>query len=231
ITIASAPERTSRRANTSAGAKQISFAPPSLTAFTAPPGGMPPASTIWVTFASRQTRTKSSNAGCIVMRLTPNGLLVIAWVAAISAASWPGFIEPQAITPNPPALEIADTKCRSLTQLIAPPRMATGQPRNALPRAHSRSKVARSVPWVTSSAGIETIRRMQRPHREFGVFGGDQHADLDLAGGNHLYVDRLVRQGAEHCAGGARVAAHTNADDADLGDVRVLQHVGPGDLV
>jgi hypothetical protein len=35
-----------------------------------------------------------------------------------------GVMAPQAITPNPPALEMAETKCRSLTQLIAPPMMA-----------------------------------------------------------------------------------------------------------
>ena len=101
-------ERTSRRASTSAGAKQISFAPPSFTARTAVPGGMPPASTMWPTFASRQTRIRSSSCGCMVIRLTPNGWLVSAWVPAISAASRSGVIEPQAITPNPPALEMAD---------------------------------------------------------------------------------------------------------------------------
>ncbi len=33
-------------------------------------------------------------------------------------------MEPQAITPKPPAFEMADTRVRSLTQLIAPPMMA-----------------------------------------------------------------------------------------------------------
>ena len=45
-------------------------------------------------------------------------------VAAISASSRSGVIAPQAITPKPPALEIAETRLRSLTQLIAPHRIA-----------------------------------------------------------------------------------------------------------
>ena len=60
----------------------------------------------------------------MVIRLTPNGLSVSAWVPAISASSSAGVIEPQAITPKPPALEMAATRWRSLTQLIAPPMMA-----------------------------------------------------------------------------------------------------------
>src|ERR1051326_4005976 len=226
MTIASAPERTRRRASTNAGAKQINFAPPSLTALTALPDGMPPASTTWVTRASRQTRTRSSSAGCMVIRLTPNGLVVIACVPAISAASRSGVIEPQAITPKPPAFEIADTRCRSLTQLIAPPMTAIGQPRKSVPRAQRWFNAARSC-----GSGIETIGGMQRANRELGEIGGDQHADLDLAGGNHLNVDRLVRQRAEHGVGDAGVAAHADAHHAYLGDIRVLQHVGPADLV
>src|ERR1700722_9579536 len=226
MTIASAPERTNPRASTSAGAKQISLAPPSLTAFTAAPGGMPPASTTWLTFASRQTRTRSLSAGCIVIRLTPNGLLVIACVPAISAASRSGVIEPQAMTPNPPALEIAATRWRSLTQLMAPPMIAIGQPRNAIPRVQSRSSAARS-----GSASIETIRRVQRAYRELGVFRGDQHADFYFTRGNDLNVDRFVCQSAKHRIGDAGVAAHADPDDADLGDVRILQHLGPRDLI
>ena len=60
----------------------------------------------------------------MVIRLTPNGRSVSDWAPAISADSMSGSIEPQAITPKPPALEIAATRWRSLTQLIAPPMMA-----------------------------------------------------------------------------------------------------------
>jgi hypothetical protein len=35
-----------------------------------------------------------------------------------------GIMEPQAMTPKPPALEMAATRLRSDTQVIAPPRMA-----------------------------------------------------------------------------------------------------------
>ena len=46
-----------------------------------------------------------------------------------------GVIEPEAMTPNPPALEIAATRWRSDTQVIAPPIMARSVPRKARPRA------------------------------------------------------------------------------------------------
>ena len=73
MTIASAPERTNRFASESAGAKAISFAPPSFTARTAGPGGIPPASTTCPTLPANVTWISSLNSGCIVIRFTPNG--------------------------------------------------------------------------------------------------------------------------------------------------------------
>jgi len=70
----------------------------------------------------------------MVMRLTPKGFDVSALVAAISVSSNSGVIAPQAITPKPPALEMAATRLRSLTQLIAPHRIAVSQPRKSVPR-------------------------------------------------------------------------------------------------
>ena len=46
----------------------------------------------------------------MVIRLTPKGFVVSAWVAATSSASRFGPIAPQAITPKPPALLIAATR-------------------------------------------------------------------------------------------------------------------------
>ena len=63
---------------------------------------------------------------------------VRAWVAAISSARRGGSIAPQAITPKPPALLIAETRLRSETQLIAPHRIAYSLPKNSLPRAIRR---------------------------------------------------------------------------------------------
>src|SRR5438445_11714455 len=48
------------------------------------------------------------------------------------------------------------------------------------------------------SGGVQLIGRMQGAYRQFDIFLGDQDADLDLAGRDHLNVDALVRQGAEH---------------------------------
>ena len=80
----------------------------------------------------------------MVIRLTPNGRSVSALVPAISASSKSGVIAPHAITPKPPALEIAATRWRSDTQDIAPPRIATSDPRKAAPRAMRRWR--RSAP-------------------------------------------------------------------------------------
>ena len=48
------------------------------------------------------------------------------------------------------------------------------------------------------SSLLQLKRRVQRAHREFGVFFRDQHADLDFRGGDHKDVDALVRQRLEH---------------------------------
>ncbi len=113
------------------GAKHMTLAPPSFSFWMAPPGGKPPASTTCPTLVSRQTPIRSINAGCMVMRLTPNGLSVSPWVALISVRSRSGVIEPQAITPKPPPLEMAETRWRSETQVMAPPhdRIAAAQER------------------------------------------------------------------------------------------------------
>ena len=50
----------------------------------------------------------------------------------------------------------------------------------------------------------------------------DQHADLDLAGRDHLDVDARRGQGLEHRGGHAGVGAHAQADDRDLGDLGVV---------
>ena len=66
---------------------------------------------------------------------------------------------------------------------------------------------ARAVVTATSevamSGGIEAVGGVQRAHRQLRVFRRDQHADLDLAGGDDLDIDRLVRQRAEHRVGHA----------------------------
>ena len=71
---------------------------------------------------------------------------------------------------------------------------------------------------------------MQRTHGQFRVIGRDQHADLDLAGGNHLDVDRLVGERAEHGVGDAGMAAHPGADHADFGYRRIGDCLGMADL-
>src|SRR5215472_12670372 len=116
------------------------------------------------------------------------------------------------MTPKPPAFEMAATRWCSLTQLMAPPMMATRQPRNAAPRAHSASSRARAATrralGGAVSGGIEAVGGVQRAHGKLGVFGADQHRDLDLARGNHLDVDAARGERLEHGAGDAGVAAH-----------------------
>ena len=68
-------------------------------------------------------------------------------------------------------------------------------------------------------------------HGELGVLGVDHDGDLDLGGGDHLDVDPLLREHLEHARGDAGVRPHADADDGDLGDVEVAQHVAGADLV
>ena len=73
----------------------------------------------------------------------------------------------EAMTPNPPALEIAATKWRSETQVIAPPMIASSAPRKARPRAHSRSSSARrrsgSAPDAAAACGRTSARSAANP--------------------------------------------------------------------
>ena len=113
--------------------------------------------------ASRQTRIRSSSCGCMVIRFTPNGLSVSAWVPAISAASRSGSIEPQAITPKPPALEIADDQ----VALADPAHRAAhdGDARSRgtrVPRAHSRSSSARAAASRRRSGDVRRHRGRRR---------------------------------------------------------------------
>ena len=76
----------------------------------------------------------------MVIRFTPKGLSVSAWVPAISSARRSGSIAPLAITPKAPALESAATRLRSLTQLIAPPMTATRAAEKLRPARHQPVK-------------------------------------------------------------------------------------------
>src|ERR1700733_8429503 len=78
----------------------------------------------------------------MVVRLPPNG-----------SARLAGVMAPQAMTPKPPALEMAATRFFSLTQLIAPPMMATRQPKKPVPLAHSRSSSARAGDGAAAVTG------------------------------------------------------------------------------
>src|SRR5699024_8240707 len=64
---------------------------------------------------------------------------------------------------------------------------------------------------------------VQRTDSQFHVFVFDHHRCLDLAGADHLDVDALFCQGAEHQAGNTHVTAHANAHNGHLA------HLGVGD--
>ena len=160
ITRASTPERISFLASVSAGAKQISLAPDPLILSIEPVGGSPPASTTWPTRWLAQTLISSKSIGCIVIRLTPNGRSVSIFVAPISASSNAGVIAPQAITPNPPALDIAETRLRSDTHDIAPAMIATRAPRKSAPRAIRRER--RADPSMRAGAATSIMSMVWR---------------------------------------------------------------------
>jgi hypothetical protein len=124
ITSASAPERISFLASASAGAKQISLAPLPLIRSIAPPGGKPAGEHDMGDLmlgadvdqlAQLRVHGDQVDAERLVGALLGLGDLGVEQL---------GVIAPQAITPKPPALEMAETRWRSETQLIAPPRIA-----------------------------------------------------------------------------------------------------------
>ena len=71
---------------------------------------------------------------------------------------------------------------------------------------------------------------MEDADGEFGFVLVDQHADLDLAGGDRLDVDPALGQRGEHVRRDARMALHAHADDADLGDLAVGDDAVEADL-
>src|SRR5919108_6662029 len=95
---------------------------------------------------------------------------------------------PQASTPKPPAFEIADTRLRSETQVIAPPRRATRQPSSAVPARHSRARRSRPIADRLSGA-VKAVGSVQGAQRQLGIGLVDQDADLDLRGRDRLDVD------------------------------------------
>ena len=58
---------------------------------------------------------------------------------------------------------------------------------------------------------------MQGSDGQLHVLLVDQDRDLDFGGGNHLDIDALFRQGAEHLRRDAYMAAHANANDRYFG--------------
>ena len=73
----------------------------------------------------------------------------------------PGVIAPQAMTPKPPPFEIAATRLRSDTQVIAPPMIASSQPRNSrAARATSRSSCG--APRRPRAAADDRRSRIER---------------------------------------------------------------------
>src|SRR5215208_5411320 len=65
---------------------------------------------------------------------------------------------------------------------------------------------------------------MQRAHGGRHAVGLHDAGDLDRRGGDHLDVDVLVAEGAEHLGGDARMRLHSRADDRDLPHRRILGH-------
>src|SRR5690606_22258417 len=58
-------------------------------------------------------------------------------------------------------------------------------------------------------------------HGQFHILVVDDDRGLDFAGADHLDVDALFRQGAEHQAGHTHVAAHAYTHDGDLANLVV----------
>ena len=67
-----------------------------------------------------------------------------------------------------------------------------------------------------TSGLVEVKSLVQRADGQFHVLFVDHDRGLDFGGRDHLDVDALFRQAAEHLAGHADVTAHADADDRNL---------------
>ena len=79
-------------------------------------------------------------------------------------------------------------------------------------------------PPALPSAGrhVELEGLVNRAQGLLGVLAGHEHRNLDLAGGDHLDIDALVGQGAEHRAGHARLRGHAQPDHGNLRHILVV---------
>ncbi len=82
-------------------------------------------------------------------------------------------------------------------------------------RRRAALRNARRAPWPSSNSAW-TVRRASRAYSR-----RHEHRNLDLAGGDHLDVDALLGQRAEHPLGDARLRGHAQPDDRDLRHVVV----------
>src|SRR5256885_14087204 len=73
---------------------------------------------------------------------------------------------------------------------------------------------------------VETEGGVQSAHGQLQVLLVDDDGGLDLGGGDHLDVHAFLAQCTEHGGCHAHMAAHADADDADLGDVGVADDFG-----
>src|SRR6266568_4782161 len=95
--------------------------------------------------------------------------------------------------------------------------------------AHYITRVRASFP--ASGRLIEFECLVQGPHGELHVFFVDDDRYLDLRGGDHLDVDALFGESAEHLACDSRVGTHADAHHRDLADPVVAANVGGFDVV
>ena len=149
--------------------------------------GTPPASTTCPTPVSPQTSMRASNAGCMVMRLTPNGRSVSARVAAISSCRRSGSIAPQADHAEAAGLRDGGDEPAFRHPGHGAAEYGPFAAENSAPRVQSRFRRS-----VASIVPVESIGRVQCACRKFRVLLRDQHADLDFRGGYHLYVNAAL---------------------------------------
>src|SRR5882672_8616427 len=72
---------------------------------------------------------------------------------------------------------------------------------------------------LASTRLIELERLVQRAHGELHVFFVDHDRNLDLRGRDHLDVDALFGESAEHLARDSGVGTHADAHHRDLADL------------
>ncbi len=83
----------------------------------------------------------------------------------------------------------------------------------------------RQIDWRRGRFLFQFVGLVHRPQGSQGLIAIDQRRDLNLAGRDHLDIDVLPSQSAEHFIGDARLTGHSQSDYRDFRHLIVMRNL------